>query len=144
MTIWFDMDGTIADLYAVDGWLDMLIDGNTTPYEVAKPMVNMSVLARYLNRLQKQGYHIGIISWLSKSGTDEYNMQVAEVKRKWLKKHLRSVNFNEINIINYGRCKDNFRKSVQDILFDDEERNRNEWCGQAFDVNNILEVLRSI
>lgn len=144
MTIWFDMDGTIADLYAVDGWLDMLIDGDPTPYKVAKPMVNMSVLARYLNRLQKQGYNIGIISWLSKSGTNEYNMQVAEVKRKWLKKHLRSVNFDEINIVNYGRCKDNFRKSENDILFDDEARNRNEWCGRAFDVNNILEVLRSI
>ena len=24
MKIWFDMDGTIADLYAVEGWLQML------------------------------------------------------------------------------------------------------------------------
>lgn len=31
MTIWFDMDGTIADLYGVDGWLEMLIAEDPTP-----------------------------------------------------------------------------------------------------------------
>ena len=29
--IYFDMDGTIADLYAVDGWLDMLRAYDPTP-----------------------------------------------------------------------------------------------------------------
>ena len=32
-TIVFDMDGTIADFYGVDGWLDYLKAENTTPYE---------------------------------------------------------------------------------------------------------------
>ena len=31
MTIWFDMDGTIADLYGVEGWLEMLIAKDETP-----------------------------------------------------------------------------------------------------------------
>ena len=31
-----------------------------------------------------------------------------------------------------------------DILFDDEERNRNNWTGRAFDVENIMEILREI
>jgi phenylalanyl-tRNA synthetase alpha chain len=31
MKIWFDMDGTIADLYAVDGWLEMLGCGMIHP-----------------------------------------------------------------------------------------------------------------
>ena len=64
--IYFDMDGTIANLYGVDGWLDMLRAYNPAPYERAKVMVNMSQLARVLNKLQKQGWHIGIVSWLSK------------------------------------------------------------------------------
>ena len=29
--IWFDMDGTIADLYSVDGWLEDLLAFNTRP-----------------------------------------------------------------------------------------------------------------
>ena len=48
----FDMDGTIADLYGVDGWLNDLINGDTRPYDIAKPLVNMSALARRLNALQ--------------------------------------------------------------------------------------------
>ena len=50
----FDLDGTIADLYGVDGWLNDLINGDTRPYDIAKPLVNMSALARRLNSLQKK------------------------------------------------------------------------------------------
>jgi phosphoglycolate phosphatase-like HAD superfamily hydrolase len=65
--IWFDMDGTIADFYGVEGWLADLEAYNVRPYAIAKPLVNMQRLARRLNTLQKMGYEIGIISWLSKS-----------------------------------------------------------------------------
>ncbi len=64
--IYFDMDGTIADLYGVENWLDSLIHEQTKPYRVAKPLVNMRKLGRLLNLLKEQGYHIGIVSWLSK------------------------------------------------------------------------------
>ena len=66
MKIFFDMDGTIANLYAVENWLDFLRAEEVTPYKEAMPMVNMSQLARLLNRLQAEGYKIGIISWTSK------------------------------------------------------------------------------
>ena len=143
-TIFFDMDGTIADLYGVEGWLDCLIASDTLPYEIAKPLVRLSALARILNRLQKQGYRIGIISWLSKSGSTEYNEAVTEAKLEWLSKHLASVNFDEINIVPYGTPKQNFSKSTSDILFDDEAKNRQNWNGQAFDVNNIIEILKGM
>jgi hypothetical protein len=91
ITINFDMDGTIADLYGVENWLDHLINGNTHPYEVAKPMLHFATLARKLNALKKNGYRIAIISWLSKSGTEEYNERVATAKREWLKA------FNELD-----------------------------------------------
>ena len=73
MKIWFDMDGTIANLYGVDGWLDMLIANDPTPYAVAKPMLNMSLLARYLNKAIAQGHEVGVISWLSKNSNAEYD-----------------------------------------------------------------------
>ena len=69
ITINFDMDGTIADLYGEENWLDDLINERTTPYANAKPL---------------------------------------------------------------------------DILFDDEEKNRNNWTGRAYDVENILEILKKI
>lgn len=143
-TIFFDMDGTIADLYGVEGWLDMLTTYNTFPYEVAKPLIKLNTLARVLNRLQKNGYRIGVISWLAKNGTEDYNHRVAYAKREWLKRHMPSVNFDEINIIAYGTPKENFLHTNEDILFDDELKNRENWKGRAFDVDNIINVLKTL
>lgn len=143
-TIFFDMDGTIADLYGVENWLDYLIAKDALPYEIAKPLLRLSALARVLNRLQKAGYRIGIISWLAKNSTENYDEDVTRAKREWLKKHLASVDFNEINIVKYGTPKQTFAKTDEDILFDDEEKNRKEWTGKAFDVNEIIEILKGL
>lgn len=144
ITINFDMDGTIADLYGVENWLDYLINENTFPYEMAKPLIKLNHLARRLNTLQNNGYEIAIISWLSKSSTDEYNNRVEKVKKEWLEKHLPSVHWDRIIIVPYGTPKENFCFNPLDILFDDEERNRNNWKGRAYDANDILSILKEI
>ena len=144
ITINFDMDGTIADFYGVENWLDYLMEEDTHPYAVAEPLLRFNTLARKLNALQKEGYKLAIISWLSKSGSDEYNAKVTEVKLDWLKKHLPSVAWDRITIVPYGTPKQNFCNNPLDILFDDEERNRNNWTGRAYDVQNIMEILREI
>lgn len=138
--IWFDMDGTIADLYGVENWLHMLINEDPTPYEIARPLVNLSRLARYLNRLQKMGFEIGIISWLSKTSTIEYDELVTGAKKFWLAHHLPSVKWDEIKIVPYGTNK--WETCGGGCLFDDEERNRTAWeNGAAFEPEHIFEVL---
>ena len=139
--IWFDMDGTIADLYGVEGWLDMLLNENTKPYEIAKPLVNMRELAKVLNKLIEKGWEIGVISWLAKNGTNDYNKKVANAKMKWLAKHLKSVKFAKIDIVEYGTPKQINRNG---ILFDDEKQNRENWLGMAYNVENIIQVLREL
>ena len=143
-TIFFDMDGTIADLYGVENWLDYLIASDALPYEIAKPLIKLNALARILNKLQKQGYKIGVISWLAKNSNETYDEQVTKAKKEWLKKHLTSVTFDEIHIVKYGTPKQTFAKTKNDILFDDEEKNRNDWTGKAFDVDSIIEILKGI
>ena len=143
-TIFFDMDGTIADLYGVENWLDYLIASDALPYEIAKPLIKLNTLARVLNKLQKQGYKIGVISWLAKNSNETYDEQVTRAKKEWLKKHLTSVTFDEIHIVKYGTPKQTFAKTKNDILFDDEEKNRNDWTGKAFDVDSIIEILKGI
>ena len=144
ITINFDMDGTIADLYGVENWLDYLIAGDVFPYENAEPLLRLSALARRLNNLQKNGYNLAIISWLSKSGTNEYNAEVEAVKRKWLAKHLPSVKWDAIHIVSYGTPKQNFCENPLDILFDDEAKNRENWTGRAYDVDDILATLEEV
>ena len=144
ITINFDMDGTIADLYGVENWLDYLIAGDVFPYENAEPLLRLSALARRLNNLQKNGYNLAVISWLSKNGTDEYNAEVEMVKRKWLAKHLPSVKWDAIHIVPYGTPKQNFCGNPLDILFDDEAKNRENWTGRAYDVDYILATLEEV
>lgn len=140
-TIWFDMDGTIADLYGQADWLQKVSAYDATPYAKARPLVNMRVLARRLNTLQKQGWKIGVVSWLSKEPTEAYDKLVIETKKKWLSQHLASVKFDTIDIIAYGTPKGVGRSG---ILFDDERRNREQWGEGAYDVHNIIEVLRGL
>ena len=139
MRIWFDMDGTIADLYGVDHWLDDLIARNTRPYEEAKGIGPLATIARLLNKAQKNGHEIGIISWTAKGGTAEYNKAVAEVKREWLHKHLPSVVWDTIKVVDYGTNK--YIACGGGILFDDEARNREEWGEGAHEPARITEVL---
>lgn len=144
MKICFDMDGTIADLYGVKNWLDYLLQEDETPFLQAKALLNMNILARLLNKLQKKGYQIGIVSWLSKNSTTEYDVKVTTAKKTWLAKHLHSVHFDFIEIVKYGTPKSFVVTNENDILFDDEAQNRNDWTGKAHDVHNIFEVLRSL
>lgn len=143
-TIWFDMDGTIANLYAVDGWLDKLRAHDASPYAEAEVMLNMSQLARLLNQLKVMGYKLGIISWLSKCPTEEYDKAVTEAKKAWLGQHLASVSWDEVRIVKHGMPKEWFMQSDADILFDDEEQNRNNWLGDAYEPEMIIKVLKHL
>ena len=140
--IYFDMDGTLNRFYEVEGWLDMLIASDPTPYKVAAPMLNMNVLARKLNKLQRAGYKIGVISWLSKTSTPEYDEAVTNAKLWWLNKHLTSVKWDTIKIVAYGTSK--IAECGGGILFDDEDRNRNEWGKDAYHPDMIMEILSSL
>ena len=144
MTIWWDMDGTIANLYGVEGWLPMLRAEQTTPYEQAATLWNMSLLARMMNKAQRAGYKLGVISWTSKGGSASYNQAVAEAKLKWLAKHLASVKFDEIEIVEYGMPKYQFKHTENDILFDDETPNREAWGDGAFDPEMMVNVLKHL
>ena len=142
MTIWFDMDGTIADLYGVDGWLDDIIARRTRPYDEARTLINMSLLARLLHQVQANGHEIGVISWTAKNGSDLYNGQVAVAKMVWLHKHLPSVAWDKIKIVPYGTNKRNATNG--DILFDDEEPNRTAWGVGAYTPDQIMNVLKGL
>ena len=65
----FDMDGTIADLYGVQGWLEDLRNENPRPYEMAKPMYDMEMLGCILEILKVQGWKVVVTSWLAKGDT---------------------------------------------------------------------------
>ena len=147
MRFYFDMDGTIVDLYGVPKWKEKLDASDPSPYVEAKPLINLSLFARYIHQLQAKGHEVGIISWCSKNSTPQYDIEVIRAKHSWLREHLPSVTFNSIVITEYGAEKgESVNCGPGDFLFDDEPTNRMNWHylhnGRSFDVNNILPTLK--
>lgn len=136
-----DLDGTLADFYNVENWLNDLENSNVRPYAIAKPLLNMVTLEKVLNRLKNKGYIINIISWLSKTSTPDFDKAVTKTKKEWLKRYLPNVKFDNIYVVPYGTPKHNISSG---ILFDDEKNNRDNWGAGAYDVDNILEVLKGL
>ena len=142
----FDMDGTIADLYGVNGWLDMLNAENPMPYEIAKPMYDMVELAEILNELKEIGYIIAVTTWLAMGSTREYDRQVRRAKRQWLDEN--NFPYDEIHLVKYGTTKANCTRHLggYQILVDDNEKVRQGWnLGTTINANeNIIEQLRML
>ena len=145
MRFWFDMDGTIADLYGVENWLPKLRAHDASPYMEAKPLIRLSALARRLNNIVKRGHEIGIVSWLSKDKDTAYAEAVTAAKIAWLNKHMPSVKWTHIVIIAHGTPKSQaVNIQPMDILFDDEDKNLIEWeskGGCGFKPDSIFATL---
>lgn len=149
LSVNFDLDGTLADLYARPTWLQELRAFDPTPYQEAKTMVNMSRLARHIHRLQAKGIAVNVISWLSKESNPCYDQEVTKAKLEWLRKHLPSVRFDNIYIVAYGVRKSTFvAHNGQHVLIDDEMPNLREWvqaqCGYGVSPHKLFDILASL
>lgn len=145
-TLVFDMDGTIANLYGVNNWLEMIRAENPKPYIIAEPLYNMNELNSLLNQLKSLGWEIAITSWLAKGATDNYNKAVTKAKKEWLQKY--HFPADEIHIVKYGATKANYtrKKGGYQILIDDNAKIRKGWhLGNTINAeNDIIAELRKL
>ena len=145
--ICFDMDGTIADLYGVQDWLEYLNNENETPYLIAKPMCNMCELQEILLQLMLQDWEVRVISWLAKESTKEYKEKVKQAKLEWL--DMWGFPYNKAHLVRYGATKaDSVRNSTEyAILIDDNAKVRQGWhLGETVDPTqqDIIEFLKNL
>ena len=143
----FDMDGTIADLYGVDGWLNDLVNENVRPYVNAKPLYDMDTLNTILKLLKMQGWRIAITSWLAKGEHSvEYMNAIRTAKTAWLDRY--AFPYDELHFVQYGYTKANCTRKYggYQILVDDVEKIRKGWTlGDTIDANtNILDRLTGL
>jgi len=141
----FDMDGTIADLYGTNGWLDSLIKHKPI-FDRLQPMLNMLELNSILKKLMAKGYEVMIITWLPKKATKAYKLQCRKEKKEWLQEFLPEVKI--IHAVQYGTDKHRVTKNLDDcLLFDDIQEIRNKWekfGGVAKDQTQIMETLEGL
>lgn len=142
-TLVFDMDGTIADLYAVENWLFDLRAFNPRPYIVAQPMYDMNELRLLLMKLKAQGWRVAVTTWLSMDTTSEYDQAVRKAKREWLEKY--DFPFDEIHMVKYGTTKANCTRHLggYQVLVDDNAKVRKGWnLGDTINAKeNIIQEL---
>ena len=139
----FDMDGTIADLYGVNGWLEDLRAYNPRPYIMAEPLYDMFTLNNILDLLKVRGWKIVVTTWLAKDSTTEYDMVVRQAKRDWLARY--EFPYDEIHLVKYGTTKANCTRKLggYQVLVDDNEQIRKGWhLGATINANeNIIDKL---
>lgn len=139
----FDMDGTIADLYGVDGWLEMLQAEDATPYEVAQPIYDTEFLNTLVDILKTMGWKIVVTTWLAKGATKAYDEAVRKAKKAWLEKV--GFQYDEIHLVKYGTTKANCTRKLGgfQVLVDDNDAIRKGWTlGGTIDAKkNIIEEL---
>ena len=145
--ICFDMDGTIADFYGVDNWLDYLNHESCKPYTEAQPLCDMNKLNEVCELLRSAGWEINIITWLSKNASKEYKKAIRLAKREWLNKW--GFVYDHFHGVQYGTPKTKCvrRRAIKAILIDDDKRVRQKWnLGEV--VNpveiNIIDFLENL
>ena len=140
----FDMDGTIANLYGVDGWLDCLMAEDARPYTEALPFYHMFAMMEVLNELKNDGWRVVVTTWLAKNATKEYNKAVRKAKLEWLERF--GFPYDELHMVKYGTTKADCTRKLggYQILIDDNAKVRNGWTlGSTFDANkNVYEFLK--
>ena len=128
--IYFDMDGTIADLFGYENWLDHLHNSRTLPYADCAPLVDPNRLRKVLDKFKANGYTIGVISWGAMGGSVEYTRAVKRAKIEWLNKWFGDT-FTEIHVVKYGTPKHSVAKIKNSVLVDDNADVRAAWKNGA-------------
>lgn len=150
MRIIFDMDGTIADLYHVDNWLEKLRAEDASPYEEAEPMCDMATLRKMLYFLRLYGHEVIVVSWLSRESTKDYNRATRKAKRDWLRAQGLYELMDEIHLVKYGTPKSKYlNPDTINFMIDDSMDVAKDVCRKpnAVHINpeniDIVEFLRS-
>lgn len=139
LNVCFDMDGTIADFFGVEGWLEMLHNEDTTPYRKAKPLVDLEALS---NVLDNENIYVSVISWSAKNGTKKFNDAVRSAKVRWIKKYFPCV--DKVHVIKYGTNKQDYADFKNAILIDDNKDVRDSWSGTTIDASDTANLIKNI
>lgn len=125
--IYFDMDGTVADLYGEKNWLNNLRNEREGSFINLRPLVDMNELAMVCHQLMNLGYSFGVITWLPMGASYEFERVCEEEKRAWVEEFMPWV--SEFYAKSYGVPKQYApsKRAAEMILVDDNAEVRAMW-----------------
>lgn len=128
-SVYFDMDGTLADLYNFDKWLEYIECENETPFYNCEPIGDTSLLNKLIEDAKNVCSVVGVITWLPKNASRSFCKKVEKAKKAWLKIHFPSIPLENVHVLPYGEPKQhaNIKRSQRLVLVDDNAKVREEW-----------------
>lgn len=146
-TVYFDMDGTIADLYGSEGWLDKLRNFEPGAFNNVESMVDIQLLNDKIEELQKVGIPCKVITWLPMYSSNSYDQVCALEKKEWLEKRFPTLAKN-LRTVSYGTPKHLVHQGTENaIIFDDNAEVREEWLrngGNAYKETEIIKIMSQL
>lgn len=150
-TIWFDMDGTLYDLYKIPGWLAMLENEQWHVFDQpGYARANIHRINDAIRALKASGWTVGVITWAPKDvveGAHDIDM-VAEHKYDWLANNVPELTEDDspFMCVPYGENKarvlhlSGFRGDVN-YLVDDNKEVRRAW--RAWDSDSDFKTINA-
>lgn len=119
-TIWFDMDGTLYDLYKIPGWLEAL---QTNTWEIfgvpGYERAHIERIRTAIAGLKACGWNVGVITWAPKGLTAEQLadfQEIANIKYHWL-----AANVPELTGEGTGfYCQPYGKSKVEALIWEDD------------------------
>jgi hypothetical protein len=140
--IYFDMDGTIADLYSVNNWCYKITHDDASPYKQAKPLVNIAQLQKILQAFKALGITVGVISWGAKGASAQFTREVKKRKKEWCTSL--GLEFDEFHVVKYGTKKQSVAKIKNAVLVDDSLEVLESWNGTTIDAYNSRTLINQL
>lgn len=125
VTVYLDMDGTIADLYGQENWLERLLKEEDDLFSTCEPMTTEETLYEFF---PTDLFKIKILSMTPKDVSKTYCEKVITEKNAWLDRFFPTI--TDRHYLPYGNNK-NFKNSKDAVLVDDSETIRKTFRGVA-------------
>lgn len=126
-TIYFDMDGTIANLYEANNWLERLLAEEKGLFANLETMHDKEELTEIMNDLINLGFGVEVITWTPKDVTRDYIKVVENEKREWIRQNFPMI--KKVTCLDYGTPKQNALRTreQEQILVDDNLEVNAKW-----------------
>ena len=148
--IYFDLDGTVYDLFGVPNWLEKLNTEDVSVYSEGSSLF-ANDFYKVVSALMRYGVRFGVITWGSMTATPEFAEQTREVKLNWVQENLPFV--ETFVYQEYGTPKQQAIKNrtKNDILIDDNSDVLRVWINgntrkgyQVTAEKSVTDILKEI
>lgn len=129
ISVYFDLDGTLFDLYGKRNWLEMLENEKAGAFTTGRLMQNIDKerLLTVVAELANYGVKFNVITWLPMQASREYEEICKAEKIAWVRQNLPFI--DEIVCQSYGVPKQNgiTKRTARMILIDDNKEVCETW-----------------